>query len=165
MTAADGGKIIGAVDKVDNNVSQVLSEVRTLSGRLTNVQRALIDVLEVTGRIDEGLVSNRYARLEIELQDDEKEKEIAAARLVAIEEKLERKKSSVESVVADTGKMKAAARSVHEDIARQKKDDYDAWVLSVKRDLIKALIITGGIGTAGGIVSFIWWLVLQYLNR
>lgn len=158
MTAQDGAQILTAVQ-------ELTALIQGFSNRIAILQQNNLTILEYLARIDSGLAETRAGRLEIELRETEMERDLAEQRLKSLEEKLDLKKN-VSHQAADTKeKIRQGSAAVIADLERQRRDEFDAWLRGLKRDIVKAVLISLSVGGVTAAIAFIWWLIQLYINR
>jgi hypothetical protein len=158
MTAQDGARI-------QTSVQELSDLVKGFSNRIANLQMSDIRILELLSQIESGLSESRVGRLEAELKEVEIERNIAEQRYRAMEEKLEIKKNANVVAVDTNEKIKAATKSIYDDLQKQKEEDEAAFWKDLRRSIVKAVLISLSVGAVTGTVGFIWWLVMLYVNR
>jgi hypothetical protein len=162
FTAQDGARLFTLIDTMTKRISSTLEEQ---SNRLAIMQRNDIKILELLQLIEAESSDSRLKRLELEIEEAERERKVAEENLRAIESKISQKQN-IKDQNQDTGdKYKAAAASALSDIEKRRKDESAAFLLDLKRSIIKAVLVSLSVGAVTGTIAFIWWLFQLYLNR
>lgn len=158
MTAQDGAQLAAGQ-------KEILDVVRQFSNRMASLQRNMIEILEVLGRIDTGLSETRVGRLEAELRETELERDLAERHLKALEEKLALKKDVSEKAVSTDEKIRQAAKTAQVELERQKKETDAAYWVDVRRGIVKTVLTTLAVSGVLATVAFVSWLIQLYVNR
>lgn len=162
FTAQDGARLFTLIDTGLKRISSLLEEQ---SNRLAIMQRNDIKILEILNIIEDGLTTSRMGRLELEIQETERERDIAEAALRAVEEKLNLKVTAKDQTAGTDEKIKVAAQAAYTDIEKRRKEEEAAFQTDLKRSILKAILISLSVGAVSGFLGFIWWLVQLYLSR
>lgn len=162
FTAQDATRLYTMIDV---GLRKISSTMEDFSNRMALMQRNDIEILNILKLIEAESADNRVKRLELEIEEAERERDLAERNLQAIESKLAQKQT-IKDQNADTGeKMKAAAAAVISDSERKKKESSEAFLLDLKRSILKAVLISLSVGAVTGVIGFVWFLVQLYLNR
>jgi len=162
FTAQDGARLFSMIDA---GLKRISSSFEEFSNRLAITNRQNLEILNLLRLIEAESNESRVGRLQLEIEEAERERDIAERNLKAIEEKLNQKQNIKDQNV-DTGeKLRAAAVAVVTDIDKQKNEKNAARLEDIKWTAIKTVItiVVGGMAT--GFIAFIWFLVQLYLNR
>jgi len=162
LTAQDGLRLFTLINDGQKRLEGLFSE---LSNRLATMQA---QVIRIAGKVDviaEDTAHNRNKRFELELEEAEREKEIAEAALHAIEQKIA-KKQNLKDETQDTGeRLKLIAASALSEAESQKKKSREERFEDLRWSVTKAVVTWGAIGLVGFVFAVIWFLVQLYLNR
>jgi len=162
FTAQDGARLFSMIDA---GLKRISSSFEEFSNRLAITNRQNLEILNLLRLIEAESNESRVGRLQLEIEEAERERDIAERNLKAIEEKLNQKQNIKDQNV-DTGeKLKAAAASALSDLDKKKKESSEAFLLDLKRSIVKAVLVSLSIGAVTGAIAFIWWLFQLYLNR
>jgi hypothetical protein len=162
FTARDGVRLFSVIDSMTKRISSSLEEQ---SNRLAIIQKSGIEMTELLRLIEAEFSESRIGRLELEIQEAERERDIAERNLKAVEEKLLQKQSVKDQNVDTNERIKSAAAAAYSDLEKKKKESSEAFLLDLKRSIVKAVLTTLAVGAVSGTIAFIWFLVQLYLNR
>lgn len=162
LTSQDGIRLFSMID---GNMRKISSTLEELSNRLAINQKNDIKILEILNIIEEGLTSSRMGRLELEIKETERERDLAEAAYRAAQDKLNLKQIAKEGTQGTDERIKNAAKEAYTDIEKVKKQDREKWLEDLRRSIIKAVLISFAVSGSAGVVGFIWFLIQLYLNR
>lgn len=162
FTAQDGAYLYALIDRVRKEIEAELSNI---NARLAVAQKNHIEMLETLNIIETGLSEQRVGRLEIEVKETELELAIAEQRRKAVEEKLALKKDVKDNQIDTNEKIKAAATAAYSDLEKKKKESDEAFFMDLRRSIIKAVLISLAVSGTAGVMAFIYWLFMLYVNR
>jgi hypothetical protein len=162
FTASDGMRLF---TMIDGNLKRISSTFEDFSNRLANIQRQSIKMIELLEIIESESAESRIGRLELEIEEAQRERDLAERNLQAVTEKLNQKQT-IKDKSADTGeRIKAVASDVLADADRKKRESREAWLEDLRRSAIKTALNILVAGSVTGGIAFIWFLVQLYLNR
>lgn len=162
MTALDGARLLTMITAVEARLNGSIGE---LSNRLASLQRQMIEMSNLVRLIEADTSNTRIKRLELEIEEAEQEKQAAENRLRIAEERLA-KKQTIKDENVDTGeRLKAVAAAAISDAERQRKETDAAFLIDLKRSILKAVLISLSVSAVGGLIAFFWFLAQLYLNR
>jgi hypothetical protein len=162
FTAQDAARLF---DLIQQGFKKIGGDISDLSNRVAVTQKNYLEILERIEKVQEGLSENRIGRLELELREAEIEREIAERNLRLAEEKVNIKETQKDKQIDTHERMKAVAAEAHIDIERKRKESNEAFILDVRRSIIKAVLVSLSVAGVTGAIGFIWWLFQLYVNR
>lgn len=161
FTAQDGARLFAELSSI---VERMKEDLRTVKGATATLQSQHLTILEAIARVERGLASSRFDRLELELREAELEKEVAEKNLKAKEEKLEKKREVKDHTIDTQDRFKTVASATYEEIEEKKRKDREAKIEDIKLGALKTLVNWGVIGIVGVVVSFILFLFRMYIT-
>lgn len=162
FTSQDGLRLYSLIDSGFKRLEPLLSD---FSNRLATMQLQIIKTNDMVKLIEADTADNRIKRLEIEIEEAERERQAAELALRSAQEKLQ-KRQTVKDENNDTGeRLKQIAASAVTDAESKKKQSREEKLDEIKWAAVKAIATMLAVGFATGVIGFAWFLVQLYLNR
>jgi hypothetical protein len=159
LTAADAASLLNEIKKATE------AQLQPLAVHLANLQRAQLHILDVLKTLSTDLAETRVRRLQEELFEIEREREILENRLRIVDAKGEMKKSDAVGAQDTNEKMKKAALNTY--LEQERTEQENRAVVWRKRwdAIVTAVLVTTSVGLLSAVIGFLWWLVQLYANR
>jgi len=162
FTALDGARLFAMID---SNLKNISSSFESFSNRLAISNKNDIKVLELLQLIESEFSDSRIGRLELEIEEAERERDLARKKLEVLDENLT-KRQGIKDKNQDTGeRLRVVASEAISDIEKRRAQDRATQIDKIKWALIQAIVITFGVGLATGAVGLAWFLIQLYMNR
>lgn len=162
FTSQDGLRLFSMIDARFKDIS---SSFENYSNRLAIVSKQNIDIIKLLETIEAESNESRLGRLQLEIEEAERDLEIIERQKRAAEEKLSQKQT-IKDKSTDTGeRIKAIASEAISDVDQKKKKAREEWLEDLRRSIIKAVLISLSVSAVGTLVAFIWFLIQLYMNR
>lgn len=173
MTAADGAQLFTKLENFSKEIFTMMEQsnkktaevLSDLSNRLATTQRDVINMRDTVSAVSQDFAATRVQRLQQEIADQEKEKQILEQRIKVVNEKLEEKKTNTVSAINTTDRMKQAAEVTFEERERFEKEQRAAAWAKRRETILTAVMVSLSVGFVGSLVAAIWWFVMFYVNN
>lgn len=158
----DAMQIYAMIERSNEKTALALQD---LSARLATTQKDVINMRDTVQAVSQDFAATRVQRLQQEIADQEKEKQILEQRIKVVNEKLEEKKTTTVGAINTTDKMKQAAEMTYEQREQKEKEERAAAWTKRRETILTAVMVSLSVGFVGSLVAAIWWFVMFYVNN
>lgn len=156
----DPSKPIKAVD-----AERIFQAIQDLSARVATVQFQVITMTDNVKAVSRDFADTRVQRLQQEILDNEKERQILEERIKIVDTKLEEKKMATVGAINTTDRFKQVADLTYEERERIEKEARAAAWARRKETITTAVLVSLSVGFVGSLVAAIWWFVMFYMQN
>jgi chromosome segregation ATPase len=159
LTAADAARLLDEMKK------SIREELQPNAGIMASLQRTQLHILEILKALSADLAETRVRRLEEELFEVEREREILQERIRIVDEKKKMKESDAVGAADTNEKMKKAAESTYAERERTEQEQRAAVWRKRWDAVVTAVLVTTSVGFVGALLTAIGWFILFYINN
>lgn len=143
----------------------IFKAIQDLSGRLATVQFQVINMTDTVKSVSRDFADTRVQRLQQEILENEKERQILEERIRVVDEKIEAKKTATVGAINTTDRIKQQAELTYEEQERLKKEQNAAAWAKRREAIVTAVLVSLSVGFVGSLVGAIWWFVMFYIKN
>lgn len=166
MDPEDLKVLIGYLETMKEDI---LLKVQGISNRVALLQRDTLTMKDSVTAMAADFSEARISRLEEEINQVEKEKEILLSRVAILDEQSRMKKNDTTKALSTNEKIRITAKETTEqtieDRVRLERAEREERIKKRQETITTAVMVSLAVGGVGSAISFIWWLILQYANR
>lgn len=153
LSSVDAQVILDAINTLKK---EMVEQMRDVNSRFAQLSKTDIEFKGALGSLRDDFNRSRISRLEMEIDEGQRELQLLEEKKATLAQQLEVKKKVQDGAVDTDEKIRLALEAA----ARTRKDKQEQFWMDVRASVIKSLFTWAAIGVVASLVGLVWWLIL-----